>query len=74
MPDGWKKKDAKHGVKQSKVMDNIVEFVDIDKKDKQDIHDAILTLQVMPSMRALMTAGAASDGTTHVYITVATCL
>ena len=42
-------------------MDNIVEFVDIDKKDKQDIHDAILTLQVMPSMRALMTAGAASD-------------
>lgn len=44
-----------------RFMDNIVEFVDIDKKDKQDIHDAILTLQVMPSMRALMTAGAASD-------------
>jgi len=44
-----------------RFMDNIVEFVDIDKKDKRDIHDAILTLQVMPSMRALMTAGAASD-------------
>ena len=44
-----------------RFMDNIVNDVDIDTKDKRDIHEAILSLQVMPSMRALMTAGAASE-------------
>ena len=44
-----------------RFMENIVNPVDINDKDKKDIHDAILTLQVMPSMRALMTAGAAAN-------------
>ena len=44
-----------------RFMDNIVANVNIDLKDKLDIHEAILSLQVMPSMRALMTAGAASE-------------
>ena len=44
-----------------RFMDNIVADVDIDEKDKRDIHEAILSLQVMPSMRALMTAGEASE-------------
>jgi hypothetical protein len=44
-----------------RFMDNIVNDVDIDEKDKRDIHESILSLQVMPSMRALMTAGAASE-------------
>ena len=44
-----------------RFMDNIVADVDIDEKDKRDIHESILSLQVMPSMRALMTAGEASE-------------
>ena len=39
-------------------MDNKVKF---SNQDKQDIHEAILGLEVMPSMRALMTAGLALD-------------
>ena len=34
---------------------------DIPEQDLSDIHDAILDLQVMPSMRAMMTAGAALE-------------
>ena len=44
-----------------RFMDNIVANVNIDLKDKLDIHEAILSLQVMPSMRALMTSGPALD-------------
>ena len=39
-------------------MDNKVKF---SKEDKHDIEQAILGLEVMPSMRALMTAGKALD-------------
>ena len=34
---------------------------DIPEQDLSDIHDAILGLQVMPSMRAMMTSGAALE-------------
>tara|TARA_R100000654_G_scaffold1881_1_gene6958 strand:+ start:269 stop:2173 length:1905 start_codon:yes stop_codon:yes gene_type:complete len=44
-----------------RFIDNIVRPADIDTKTINEIEEAILTLQVMPSMRALMTAGQAAD-------------
>ena len=49
-------------------IDNIVRPADIDSKTIDEIEDAILNLEVMPSMRALMTAGqAANRDNTCVY-------
>ena len=44
-----------------RFIDNIVRPADIDSKTINEIEDAILNLEVMPSMRALMTAGQAAD-------------
>ena len=44
-----------------RFIDNIVRPADIDSKTINEIEDAILGLEVMPSMRALMTAGEAAD-------------
>ena len=44
-----------------RFIDNIVRPADIDTKTINDIEDSILSLEVMPSMRALMTAGEAAD-------------
>ncbi len=44
-----------------RFIDNIVRPADIDTKTINEIEDAILNLEVMPSMRALMTAGQAAD-------------
>jgi len=44
-----------------RFIDNIVRPADIDTKTISDIEDSILSLEVMPSMRALMTAGQAAD-------------
>ena len=44
-----------------RFIDNIVRPADIDSKTIDEIEDAILNLEVMPSMRALMTAGQAAD-------------
>jgi len=44
-----------------RFIDNIVRPADIDSKTTNEIEDAILGLEVMPSMRALMTAGEAAD-------------
>jgi len=45
----------------SRYINYMHEKVGFSKKDKQDITDAIIGLEVMPSMRALMTAGQALD-------------
>ena len=51
-----------------RFIDNIVRPADIDSKTIDEIEDAILNLEVMPSMRALMTAGqAANRDNTCVY-------
>ena len=51
-----------------RFIDNIVRHADIDSKTIDEIEDAILNLEVMPSMRALMTAGqAANRDNTCVY-------
>lgn len=44
-----------------RFIDNIVRPTNIDNKTIEDIEEAILNLEVMPSMRALMTAGQAAD-------------
>ena len=44
-----------------RFIDNIVRPADIDTKTINEIEEAILNLEVMPSMRALMTAGQAAD-------------
>jgi ribonucleoside-diphosphate reductase alpha chain len=44
-----------------RFMDNIVRPSGVSEQDIAEIHEAILGLQVMPSMRALMTAGAAAE-------------
>ena len=44
-----------------RFIDNIVRPADIDSKTINEIEDAILGLEVMPSMCALMTAGEAAD-------------
>lgn len=44
-----------------RFIDNIVRPSGIDTKTIDDIEEAILNLEVMPSMRALMTAGQAAD-------------
>ena len=44
-----------------RFIDNIVRTADIDSKSINEIEEAILNLEVMPSMRALMTAGEAAD-------------
>ena len=44
-----------------RFIDNIVRPADIDTKTIDEIEEAILNLEVMPSMRALMTAGQAAD-------------
>ena len=51
-----------------RFIDNIVRPSGVSDKDVNDIQEAILNLQVMPSMRALMTAGpAAARDNTCVY-------
>ena len=51
-----------------RFIDNIVRPSGVSDKDINDIQEAILNLQVMPSMRALMTAGpAAARDNTCVY-------
>ena len=51
-----------------RFIDNIVRPADSDSKTIDEIEDAILNLEVMPSMRALMTAGqAANRDNTCVY-------
>jgi len=45
----------------ARFMKNIVEPSGIDSKDIKAIEEAILSLEVMPSMRALMTAGPAAE-------------
>ena len=42
-----------------RFIDNIVRPADLDSKTVNEIEDAILNLEIMPSMRALMTAGPA---------------
>ena len=44
-----------------RFMDNIVKPSGISDQDIAEIHEAILGLQIMPSMRALMTAGQAAE-------------
>jgi ribonucleoside-triphosphate reductase len=44
-----------------RFIDNIVRPSGVSHKDIEDIENAILNLEVMPSMRALMTAGAAAE-------------
>ena len=44
-----------------RFIDNIVRPADLDSKTVNEIEDAILNLEIMPSMRALMTAGPAAD-------------
>jgi ribonucleoside-triphosphate reductase len=44
-----------------RFMDNIVRPSGVSEQDIAEIHEAILGLQVMPSMRALMTAGPAAE-------------
>ena len=44
-----------------RFIDNIVRPSGIDTKTIDEIEEAILNLEVMPSMRALMTAGQAAD-------------
>ena len=44
-----------------RFIDNIVRTADLDAKTINEIEEAILNLEVMPSMRALMTAGEAAD-------------
>ena len=44
-----------------RFMDNIVRPSGVSEQDIAEIHEAILGLQVMPSTRALMTAGAAAE-------------
>ena len=44
-----------------RFIDNIVRPSGVSSKDLEDIENAILNLEVMPSMRALMTAGPASE-------------
>jgi ribonucleoside-triphosphate reductase (thioredoxin) len=44
-----------------RFIDNIVRPADLDHKTIEEIEEAILNLEVMPSMRALMTAGPAAD-------------
>lgn len=44
-----------------RYIDYIGSKVDLGEQDWQDLEDAILDLEVMPSMRALMTAGVAAD-------------
>lgn len=52
----------------SRFIDNIVRPSGVSDKDINEIEEAILNLQVMPSMRALMTAGpAAARDNTCVY-------
>ena len=43
-----------------RFIDNIVRPSDLDGKTLNELEDAILNLEVMPSMRALMTAGPAA--------------
>jgi len=51
-----------------RFVDNIVRPSDVSDKDINEIEEAILNLEVMPSMRALMTAGpAAARDNTCVY-------
>ena len=45
----------------SRYVNYMDDKVGFSKQDKIEINDAILGLQVMPSMRALMTAGLALD-------------
>tara|TARA_R100001015_G_C4635324_1_gene204679 strand:- start:8240 stop:10174 length:1935 start_codon:yes stop_codon:yes gene_type:complete len=45
----------------SRYMDYICSKVTLSQKDREDLYEAILTLQVVPSMRALMTAGKALE-------------
>jgi len=44
-----------------RFIDNIVRPSDLDGKTLNELEDAILNLEVMPSMRALMTAGPAAE-------------
>jgi len=44
-----------------RFIDNIVRPSDLDSKTLNELEDAILNLEVMPSMRALMTAGPAAE-------------
>jgi len=44
-----------------RFIDNIVRPADLDSKTLNELEDAILNLEVMPSMRALMTAGPAAE-------------
>jgi ribonucleoside-triphosphate reductase (thioredoxin) len=44
-----------------RYMDYVNSKVELEGQDWQDLEDAILDLEVMPSMRALMTAGVAAD-------------
>ena len=44
-----------------RFIDNIVRPAGLDSKTTDEIEEAILNLEVMPSMRALMTAGQAAD-------------
>ena len=44
-----------------RFIDNIVRPSGLDTKTTDEIEEAILNLEVMPSMRALMTAGQAAD-------------
>lgn len=44
-----------------RYMDYVNSKVELEDQDWQDLEDAILDLEVMPSMRALMTAGVAAD-------------
>jgi ribonucleoside-triphosphate reductase len=44
-----------------RFIDNIVRPSGVSHKDIEDIENAILNLEVMPSMRALMTAGPAAE-------------
>ena len=45
----------------SRYMDYICSKVTLSQKDREDLYEAILTLQIVPSMRALMTAGKALE-------------
>jgi len=45
----------------SRYMDNVVDLLAVDEATKKQIEQAILNLDVMPSMRAMMTAGPALE-------------
>ena len=53
-----------------RFMANIIERHITDNKTVKQVREAILNLDVMPSMRALMTAGGPQTVTTLVYIIV----